>query len=703
MDPRKAVEDSRAKIDMWIKVKPPPAHFPHHYTLPERIEDTPEIIKKFLGPAEDFFRENNLREFFAAFPRDCQIIDAACFQDQVEELLIKPIESLYPIIINAPPDLACESLISAAYGMLQLYLWHDQVNIQPVPGPEALQVAGGIAQRAKSALGRAGKSQDDWLDTIIRVEIVLGWTQLRAGDIDQAIGHFLYLVGWYMAAEELGYQEVVHKRYDDWLHALYAIVDMGHAPRHQAWISTAAALLKNLRIGQRHINPFRIEPVPRTSIGSTLDLHLQTAFVDQEWQRGVQRLGDKSGFVDIIATDWFIHARFTRRGENLSFKSPLPQVNRPAPPGERPRGTYPLNSTSSLLEPVVKSPDGKNKGHELTELVSEWHPTGHTSKRVRWVSWFQTAKVHQEGTRWTWNFNWKANIPTFEEELWRVVYATVFAKVIKAAEAAGINHLIISPDGSLTAMPHHLVRDPAGRRLGDRFLVSYAPNLNGLLTILDADELPKNGINAFLIEDPRGSASLAEWECEKSAAIIGAAARVIARKDATSDRIKAICVGATILHFTGHAVFNWPKPEDSYLQLGGDGRLTLSDLQSLKLRPGALVFLSACDTGRRTISGKRSNSRGIVSALFEAGAATVICTLWPVHSIAAALVSTWFYENWIGQGKGRLESLQEAIQRLREASYSECEQAIGERFYMNGEKPFEDEYYWGAFVLYGAW
>ena len=113
--------------------------------------------------------------------------------------------------------------------------------------------------------------------------------------------------------------------------------------------------------------------------------------------------------------------------------------------------------------------------------------------------------------------------------------------------------------------------------------------------------------------------------------------------------------------------------------------------------------LSACHTGRRGAAANRTTSRGLVSSMFEAGAATVVCTMWPVDSIAAALVSHWFYERWLGAGEGRLESLRGAAQRLRTASRAECEQVLGRPIYKRGERPLADDSYWGAFVLYGAW
>lgn len=129
----------------------------------------------------------------------------------------------------------------------------------------------------------------------------------------------------------------------------------------------------------------------------------------------------------------------------------------------------------------------------------------------------------------------------------------------------------------------------------------------------------------------------------------------------------------------------------------------LADLRDLRFHPGALVFLNACDTGRQGAVGLRASSRGIVSSLLEAGAATVICSLWPVDSAAAALVAHWFYQAWVSERKARLESLQLATRKLRESRRSECEEILKKRISFGGDKPFGDEFYWGAFVLYGAW
>src|SRR5579859_8050668 len=170
-----------------------------------------------LGKSEldllDLTKHLNFRTFDLAFPSEAQELDALLFQQSLSELLVEPVNRLYALVNQRlEPPLTCEALASSAYGMLQILLWHDQVGLKPALPKEMWVLAGGIAQEAKSALGLAGKAQQDWIDTVIRIEAVLGWATLMLGQLDQAIGHFLYLIGWYSAAKERSYRTVLRNR-----------------------------------------------------------------------------------------------------------------------------------------------------------------------------------------------------------------------------------------------------------------------------------------------------------------------------------------------------------------------------------------------------------------------------------------------------------------------------------------------------------
>jgi CHAT domain-containing protein len=325
------------------------------------------------------------------------------------------------------------------------------------------------------------------------------------------------------------------------------------------------------------------------------------------------------------------------------------------------------------------------------------------SEIVHWQAIFQQVHVHRESGKWTWNSEWAPFYYPRSDDFWKTLYDVIYAKLIPEFEQRGIEHLVISPDGSISPLPHHLLRDASNRRLCDRFRVSYSPNILGLTTCLAEEQSDVRTLPAVLVADPKQSIRFAAWECVNVASVLGTSATILDLQDACVDRIREACAGAGIFHFSGHALFDWSAPEASYLRVAAKGKMGLAEIRSLQLNSNALVFLSACGSARTGHSVDRCESLGIVNAFLDAGAATVIGTLWPVEGAATALVAHWFYRAWYAEGKGRLESLNEATARLRDATRSECENILSDRVRFRGDKPFADEYFWGAFALYGAW
>jgi CHAT domain-containing protein/tetratricopeptide (TPR) repeat protein len=115
-----------------------------------------------------------------------------------------------------------------------------------------------------------------------------------------------------------------------------------------------------------------------------------------------------------------------------------------------------------------------------------------------------------------------------------------------------------------------------------------------------------------------------------------------------------------------------------------DGILTAYEASMLDLQGTELVVLSACNTGLGT---NRSGEGvfGLRRAFQEAGADSVLMSMWQVPDEETKRLMTLFYENWLA-GKNKHEALRMAQRKLRDELRAE-----------GRDWPF----YWGAFILVG--
>lgn len=109
-----------------------------------------------------------------------------------------------------------------------------------------------------------------------------------------------------------------------------------------------------------------------------------------------------------------------------------------------------------------------------------------------------------------------------------------------------------------------------------------------------------------------------------------------------------------------------------------NGILTSYEARELNLLNTELVVLSACETGVGDyVSGE--GVYGLQRAVIEAGAKSVIMSLWKVDDIATQKLMGYFYTNWIEHKLSKREALKVAQLTLM--------------------KEYPSPYYWGAFVL----
>ncbi|WP_027001381.1 CHAT domain-containing protein [Hugenholtzia roseola] len=112
---------------------------------------------------------------------------------------------------------------------------------------------------------------------------------------------------------------------------------------------------------------------------------------------------------------------------------------------------------------------------------------------------------------------------------------------------------------------------------------------------------------------------------------------------------------------------------------GEDGVLTAEEALSLNLDNTELVVLSACETGLGDIQ-NGEGVFGLQRAFQQAGAKTVLMSLWKVSDEATQMLMTEFYKNLLA-GKTKRQAFLSAQLALK--------------------AQFPEPYYWGAFVMVG--
>lgn len=121
----------------------------------------------------------------------------------------------------------------------------------------------------------------------------------------------------------------------------------------------------------------------------------------------------------------------------------------------------------------------------------------------------------------------------------------------------------------------------------------------------------------------------------------------------------------TIVHLVCHAEENEEDPSSSGLMLE-DGCFTVSEISQMKLRGGALLYLSACGTAVNRSTFLEDEIITLTGAFHVAGFARVVGTLWEAEDRVAFEVASTFYERLAGDPRRSAEALHFAVLTQRQ-------------------------------------
>jgi CHAT domain-containing protein len=272
------------------------------------------------------------------------------------------------------------------------------------------------------------------------------------------------------------------------------------------------------------------------------------------------------------------------------------------------------------------------------------------------------------------------------------LYQDLFAEALRSLPS-GIRRLVLVPDDALHQLPFAALRaTPGDLPLAYRYEVSVVPSAN--LWLHWRNRPPGVAAEPLLaLADPVPLGRAADRPSTKRAAIFSRPVRLgplpFARREGKSavrhlDSGSLLRIGGeasegffksadlhryAILHFATHAVLDEDHPDRSGVLLTAapdsqDGILQLREIVPLDL-DGRIVVLSSCRSASGTVL-RGEGVLGLARAFFQAGAHTVVASLWPLRDDDGAALFDRFYEH-LGQGESVAAALRAAQRERAEA------------------------------------
>jgi len=265
--------------------------------------------------------------------------------------------------------------------------------------------------------------------------------------------------------------------------------------------------------------------------------------------------------------------------------------------------------------------------------------------------------------------------------------------------------VIVVPDGELDLLPFSALLD-GQRYVIESHTLSVSPSgtvfhiLKDRRRALDAKVHPYVGVAAWTeakaspfervlraVSGPEESEFVplpeSREEVETAAADLPKPSTILLGAEATETRFKALPLDQyQVVHLALHGYVDPVYPDRSALVFApekhgpDDGLLQVREIRQMRLN-ASLVTLSACDTGVGPVGEAGVNS--LVTAFIDAGARSVVSTLWALEDHATTRFMAYFYANLKTESKA---------QALRDAQIE---------LLRKGFSP----YYWASFELVG--
>ena len=243
------------------------------------------------------------------------------------------------------------------------------------------------------------------------------------------------------------------------------------------------------------------------------------------------------------------------------------------------------------------------------------------------------------------------------------------------------DELTLIPTGALPALPLHAAwtspESPATEPATtadrtyalDLIAISYAPNLRAYLAGKElwtgfADGLVLAVDNPARAEAPPVPG--AGLEAAKLSQLFDQVL-VLRGQDATAEAVRRALPRASLVNFSCHGAADLTHPDASRLLLAGQDTLSVAEIGQLDLSSVRLCVLSACESAMIGVE-HMDEVINLPTALAQAGAGTVIGSLWWVPGEGTALLVNRFYQNLRDGSCSPAEALRQAQRWLRDST-----------------------------------
>ena len=252
----------------------------------------------------------------------------------------------------------------------------------------------------------------------------------------------------------------------------------------------------------------------------------------------------------------------------------------------------------------------------------------------------------------------------------RDLYQELLAPLRTSLDA---EHLVFVPHGLLHYVPFHALHN-GNNNLIDDFSISYAPSAS-IFAMCQNKSTNSSGESLIMGVADAQAPSIFD-EVSALQAILPNPQLFVGEK-ATRSILEEHGPQSRIIHIATHGYFRQDNPMFSSIRLG-DSYLSLYDLYHMNL-PAELVVLSGCATGLNVVK-TGDEQIGLVRGLLQAGAQSMVLSLWDVHDASTKEFMVAFYRAW-RRGLSKSMALKAAMCELRER--------------------YPHPYYWAPFLLIG--